>query len=126
MFSFSSQGIDEEQANVPFFDHIFLDHHLEEFPDIEPIQEFMTLVLNGLSKNSYISVEEKKEIIGWYKNYFNEKLDIIKEAQELERMEREGQAAPKPTSKTTTQTTSAQKGKDEKPTSAKKKEVKKN
>ena len=87
MFSFSSQGIDEEQANVPFFDHIFLDHHLEEFPDIEPIQEFMTLVLNGLSKNSYISVEEKKEIIGWYKNYFNEKLDIIKEGLEIEREE---------------------------------------
>ena len=72
---------------MPFFEHVFLDHHLEEFPDIEPIQEFMTLVLNGLSKNSFMSVDEKKEIIRWYKDYFNEKLDMIKEALEVERNE---------------------------------------
>ena len=82
-----SLGIDENDANVPFFEHVFLDHHLEEFPDIEPVQEFMTLVLNGLSKNSFLSVDEKKEIVRWYKSYFEEKLDIIKEALEIERSE---------------------------------------
>ena len=40
----------------------------------------MTLALNGLSQNSFLSLNEKKEIIQWYKNYFNEKQDLIKEA----------------------------------------------
>ena len=109
---------------MPFFEHVFLDHHLEEFPDIEPIQEFMTLVLNGLSKNSFMSVDEKKEIIRWYKDYFNEKLDIIKESQELEKMEREGLEVPK--AKTSSAKPVSKGSKDEKPQSGKKKEVKKN
>jgi hypothetical protein len=40
----------------------------------------MTLALNGLSQNNFLSLNEKKEIIQWYKNYFNEKQDLIKEA----------------------------------------------
>lgn len=47
----------------------------------------MTLALNGLSQNSFLSIKEKKEIIDWYKTYFNDKMDIIKEALEAERQE---------------------------------------
>ena len=47
----------------------------------------MILVLNGLSKNSNLSLIEKKEIIEWYKNFFNEKKNIIDEAIEAEREE---------------------------------------
>jgi small subunit ribosomal protein S31 len=77
----NEQDINEsEEAQIPFYEHVFLDSYLDEFPQIEPIQEFMTLALNGLSQNSFLSLNEKKEIIQWYKNYFNEKQDLIKEA----------------------------------------------
>jgi small subunit ribosomal protein S31 len=85
----NEQGVDESDANVPFHEHIFLDHYLEKFPLVEPLQEFMTLVLNGLSKNSFLSVQEKKDIINWYLEYFNEKLDVIKEALLAEKQEEE-------------------------------------
>jgi len=62
---------------------------LEEFPQLEPIQQFMTLVLNGISRNSFLTLNEKKEIIEWYRNYFDEKLDTIKKALEDERLEQE-------------------------------------
>ena len=81
--------MDKSEAEIPFHDYVFLENYLEEFPNIEPVQEFMTLVLNGLSKNSFISLTEKKDIISWYKNYFNEKEDLIQEALESEKLEYE-------------------------------------
>ncbi|CAF0818332.1 unnamed protein product, partial [Brachionus calyciflorus] len=83
----NEQGVDESDAGVPFHEHIFLDHYLDEFPQIEPIQQFMMLVLNGISLNSFLTIQEKKDIINWYKTYFTEKLDIINEALEAERLE---------------------------------------
>lgn len=79
--------MDEKEARVPFYEHVLLDQFLSQFPQIEPIQQFMTIVLNGLSQNSFLSVTEKHEVINWYKSYFNDKLDIIKEALETEKME---------------------------------------
>ncbi|CAF1139028.1 unnamed protein product, partial [Brachionus calyciflorus] len=79
--------VDESDAGVPFHEHIFLDHYLDEFPQIEPIQQFMMLVLNGISLNSFLTIQKKKDIINWYKTYFTEKLDIINEALEAERLE---------------------------------------
>ena len=62
---------------------------MENFPQIEPVQQFMTLVLNGISLNSFLTLNEKKEIIEWYKKYFEEKLDIIKQAIDDEKQEQE-------------------------------------
>jgi len=62
---------------------------LEEFPQLEPIQQFMTLVLNGISLNSFLTFNEKIEIIEWYKNFFEEKLDTITKALEDEEIEKE-------------------------------------
>jgi hypothetical protein len=72
---------------VPFHEHVLLDSYLSEFPDIDPVQQFMTMVLNGLSKNSYLSVVEKKEVILWYKSYFSEKIDIIRQALDADQLE---------------------------------------
>ncbi len=71
---------DQSESKIPFYEHVFLEEHLEQFPQIEPIQQFMTLALNGISQNSFLNLQEKKEIIEWYKNYFNDKLDLIKES----------------------------------------------
>jgi small subunit ribosomal protein S31 len=72
---------------MPFYEHVMLDHYLEEFPEISEIQNFMKLVLNGLSDNPFLTVEEKKNTIEWYKNYFSDKLDIINESIRIEKLE---------------------------------------
>ncbi|XP_038183772.1 28S ribosomal protein S31, mitochondrial isoform X2 [Arvicola amphibius] len=70
-------GFDDDGSE--FHEHIFLDKYLEGFPKQGPIRNFMELVTNGLSKNPYLSVKQKVEHIEWFKNYFNEKRDILKE-----------------------------------------------
>lgn len=70
-------GFDDDGSE--FHEHIFLDKYLEGFPKQGPIRNFMELVTNGLSKNPYLSVKQKVEHIEWFKNYFNEKKDILKE-----------------------------------------------
>ena len=89
VYIINNVDIDESEANIPYYDHVFLESYLEKFPQLEPIQQFMTLVLNGISHNSFLNFNEKMEIIEWYKNYFDEKLDLINEALEAERLEKE-------------------------------------
>ncbi|CAH2102163.1 unnamed protein product [Euphydryas editha] len=75
----NEQGIEEEQ-NVHFSEHIFLDSHLEGWcPRKGPIRHFMELVCVGLSKNAFYTVKEKQDHIMWYKEYFESKKDILKE-----------------------------------------------
>lgn len=72
-------GLEEEQK-VPFTEHVFLDAHLEGWcPKKGPIRHFMELVCVGLSKNAFYTVEEKKEHILWYKEYFESKKDLLSE-----------------------------------------------
>lgn len=70
-------GFDDDGSE--FHEHIFLDKYLEDFPKQGPIRLFMELVTCGLSKNPYLSVKQKVEHIEWFRNYFNEKRDILKE-----------------------------------------------
>ncbi|KAL1772949.1 28S ribosomal protein S31, mitochondrial [Sigmodon hispidus] len=70
-------GFDDDGSE--FHEHIFLDKYLEDFPKQGPIRVFMELVTSGLSKNPYLSVKQKVEHIEWFRNYFNEKMDILKE-----------------------------------------------
>ncbi|CAK7313680.1 28S ribosomal protein S31, mitochondrial [Vulpes lagopus] len=70
-------GFDDEGSE--FHEHIFLDIHLKDFPKQGPIRHFMELVTCGLSKNPYLSVKQKIEHVEWFRNYFSEKQDILKE-----------------------------------------------
>lgn len=71
----------EEEANVPFHEHIFLDKHLEKgFPRQGPVRHFMELVVVGLSKNPFLTVQQKKDHIDWFRDYFQQKKDVLKEA----------------------------------------------
>ncbi|XP_059051129.1 small ribosomal subunit protein mS31 [Achroia grisella] len=75
----NEQGLEEEQ-NVHFSEHVFLDVHLEGWcPKKGPIRHFMELVCVGLSKNAFYTVKEKKDHIMWYKEYFESKKDILTE-----------------------------------------------
>ncbi|XP_021185601.3 small ribosomal subunit protein mS31 [Helicoverpa armigera] len=75
----NEQGLEEEQ-NVHFSEHIFLDSHLEGWcPKKGPIRHFMELVCVGLSKNAFYTVKEKKDHIMWYKEYFESKKDLLSE-----------------------------------------------
>lgn len=70
----------EDEQNIPFTEHIFLEKHLEPWcPQKGPIHHFMELVCVGLSKNPYLTVNAKKEHIEWYKNYFASKEELLKE-----------------------------------------------
>ncbi|XP_053312301.1 28S ribosomal protein S31, mitochondrial isoform X2 [Spea bombifrons] len=72
-------GLDEEQK-VEFHEHIFLDNYLENFTKQGPIRHFMELVICGLSKNPYLTVQQKRDHIEWFREYFEQKEDILKES----------------------------------------------
>lgn len=42
----------------------------------------MELICIGLSKNPYLTVQEKREHIEWYRNYFDEKSHILQNVAE--------------------------------------------
>jgi len=68
----------EEEEKVPFYEHVLLDHLLEGFPQKGPVRQFMELVLIGLSNNPYITVDRKHATVEYYREYFNEKEDILR------------------------------------------------
>uniref|UniRef100_A0A182N2S8 Small ribosomal subunit protein mS31 n=1 Tax=Anopheles dirus TaxID=7168 RepID=A0A182N2S8_9DIPT len=75
----NEQGRDEE-AKVPFTEHVFLEEQLEPWcPTKGPIRHFMELVCVGLSKNHYITAQEKREHINWFREYFEQKKDLLKD-----------------------------------------------
>ncbi|XP_013383199.1 28S ribosomal protein S31, mitochondrial isoform X2 [Lingula anatina] len=80
--------IDNEQdwdyeADVPFYEHVFLERHIQ---DIEPgpVRQFLELVCVGLGKNPWISAEEKREHLEWFKSYFVEKSAVLEEVKQRE------------------------------------------
>lgn len=73
----NEQGM-EDEYNVHFSKHVFLENHLVPWcPSKGPIRHFMELVCVGLSKNPYMTIEEKYDHIMWYKNYFKDKQDLL-------------------------------------------------
>ena len=71
----------DEEAKVPFYEHVFLEDKLNEgdwCPKTGPIRNFMTSVCVALSRNAYLTVTEKHEHIEWFRDYFNERIDTIK------------------------------------------------
>ncbi|XP_034746043.1 28S ribosomal protein S31, mitochondrial [Etheostoma cragini] len=71
----------EEETSVPFHEHILLAKHLEEgFPRQGPVRHFMELVVAGMSRNPYLTVQQKREHISWFRDYFHQKEDVLKEA----------------------------------------------
>lgn len=81
-FVIYSLGIEDD---VEFYEHIFLDKYLEDFPKRGPIRHFMELVTCGLSKNPYLTVKQKVEHIEWFQNYFKEKEELLKEIENYEK-----------------------------------------
>jgi len=65
---------DIKEDKYSFGDHVFLDHHLDDFPQVEQVQQFMELVITGLQQNPFLSYNKKVDRILWYKKYFS-KLD---------------------------------------------------
>jgi len=75
----NEQGMDDE-SNVFFAEHVFLEPLIEEWcPKQGPIRHFMELVCVGLSKNPFLTVEEKKDHINWFRQYFYEKNQLLNE-----------------------------------------------
>lgn len=76
----------EEEAKIHFSEHIFMERHLKNWcPRRGPIRHFMELVCVGLSKNPYMTVEEKVGHITWYRDYFEDKKDLLNELELLDK-----------------------------------------
>ncbi|XP_026566240.1 28S ribosomal protein S31, mitochondrial [Pseudonaja textilis] len=73
------------EDDAEFYEHIFLDKHLADFPKEGPIRHFMELVACGLSKNPYLTVKQKVEHIQWFRDYFKEKEQLLKEIEAHEK-----------------------------------------
>ncbi|KAI8519313.1 structural constituent of ribosome [Branchiostoma belcheri] len=78
----NDQGL-EEEATVGFHEHVFLDDLLEDFPQKGPIRHFMELVITGLSKNPYLTLQQKREHVDWFRKYFQETEPILRAAGSL-------------------------------------------
>lgn len=73
----NEQGMEAEAA-ISFTEHIFLDGHLAGWcPSKGPVRHFMELVCVGLSKNPYYTVQQKIDHINWFRQYFDEKREIL-------------------------------------------------
>ena len=71
-FPVDNEAGKNEEENVGFEEHVFLDYLLDEFPENGPIRRFMELVIIGLQQNPYLTVDEKKNQILWFKDYFEQ------------------------------------------------------
>ncbi|XP_041352210.1 28S ribosomal protein S31, mitochondrial-like [Gigantopelta aegis] len=78
-FPINNEAGMHEERKVEFHEHIFLDHLISDFPKKGPIRHFMELVTVGLSKNPYLTVQQKREHIEWFRDYFKEKQAILEE-----------------------------------------------
>lgn len=75
----NEQGMEEEK-NVPFEEHIFFDELLEDFPKHDYIQQFMGFICQGLGRNPHMTAQRKREIIKFYKDYFEEHKELYRTA----------------------------------------------
>lgn len=66
-----------EWSEESFAEHVFLEELIADFPERGPVRHFMELVLVGLSKNPYISVERKRQHIDWFRHYFRAKAPVL-------------------------------------------------
>lgn len=72
----------EDELHVPFHEHVFLEKYLDEsFPRQGPVRHFIELVITGLAKNHHLTVKQKQEHIAWFKDYFQQKDSVLKEAE---------------------------------------------
>lgn len=72
----------EEEARVPFHEHVFLEKYLDDsFPRQGPVRHFMELVITGLAKNNNLTIKQKQEHIAWFRDYFQQKDSVLKEAE---------------------------------------------
>jgi len=84
MFEFpinNEQGL-EEESNVPFYKHVFLESKLNEgnwCAKQGPVRNFMVAVCSALSLNPYLKVAEKEEHINWFRDYFIEKREMLQQ-----------------------------------------------
>ncbi|VDP89550.1 unnamed protein product [Echinostoma caproni] len=102
---FDSTNLDwETETNVPFHEHMFLDEHVDKaLRKSPPVAAFLDLVCVGLAQNPHFTVEQKREHLRWYAEYFKDKLDSIdasvREELRLTELERKARAIGTPAQK---------------------------
>ena len=74
----------EEEENVPFQNHIFLERYCKNFPKHPRIQKFMKVVCLGLSKNHKLTFAKKISHIQTLQQFFEERFDLLKNSADFE------------------------------------------
>ena len=69
-FPVDNEVVKVDEENIGFEEHVFLEYLLEEFPKEGPVRQFMELVVNGLQMNPHLSVQQKRDQVFWFKEYF--------------------------------------------------------
>ena len=59
------------EKGIGFAEHVLLDDLYKDFPKAGPIRNFIELVITGLSQNPYLTPEEKREHVAWFKKEIN-------------------------------------------------------
>ncbi|VDO58258.1 unnamed protein product [Schistosoma margrebowiei] len=78
---FTHQDDWDSELDVPFYDHVFLENHLnKEHLKCKPLASFLELVCTGLSKNPYFSVDDKKQHLEWFTQFFDDKITRINDS----------------------------------------------
>lgn len=74
----NEQGVDEAEILTPFYQHVFLQSKLEDWcPRVGAIGDFMKALCTALSMNPHLTVVEKHQHIEWFRDYFNEKSNLL-------------------------------------------------
>lgn len=84
----------DKEASTPFHEHMLLEKHLNaDQLQCNPLASFLNLVCLGLAQNPYFTVEQKREHLEWFKEYFKDKIPAINASVEeeirLTKLERE-------------------------------------
>jgi small subunit ribosomal protein S31 len=83
----NEQGMDEE-ATHDFSEHVLLEMFLDDWcPVGGPVRHFMELVCVGLSKNHFLTAQEKKNHIMWYRDYFEQKKETLGDLMSIGKIE---------------------------------------
>jgi small subunit ribosomal protein S31 len=92
----NEQGMEEEKE-VDFSEHVLLEMFLDDWcPSGGPVRHFMELVCVGLSKNHHLTAKEKKNHILWYRDYFEEKKELLGDLMTMQSMPQAQLESPQP------------------------------
>lgn len=77
LWRFPIDNFQDKEPDAPWFEHIFLDNLIDDFPKSGPIRTFMEIVVYSLSDNSWLTAAEKRERVNWFRRFFKARQEML-------------------------------------------------